>query len=345
MRELLLIGLIASFGGLIACFGGSAYAENQIAIYPLERHTNEFGDREITRSFRVESSEPFRGRFVWNLSAQQRVLTRGEQEVRVAKTSGDVSIKFRLNGLRDEVVVPLTLTVSVVVEKAEVASQQFRIWLFPDDPFLSRSEWLRSLDITLFDPPKVTAREFDNSTIPYRLVGNAAALNDGRQSGLLIIGEGVSLRQHRSLAATAIEVAASGRRVLLLAPTDGSLTVPGTVGDGLPEGRIPSELRFARERIITELDKRLDAQAWSGTDNIVPSSKLEIESRSGRVEATVSDDSRAWPWLEIRFPETGGVFVMCGFRLIEHWDSGPTPRFLIVRLFESLSASAAEEIN
>jgi len=60
------------------------------------------------------------------------------------------------------------------------------------------------------------------------------------------------------------------------------------------------------------------------------------------VEATVSDESRAWPWLEVRFPESNGVLVMCGFRIIEHWNSGPTPRFLLIRLLESLSPPATE---
>ncbi|MDA1055367.1 MAG: hypothetical protein O3C40_33625 [Planctomycetota bacterium] len=231
---------------LVACFGVSANALGEAAVRPLEGHTNEFGGREITRSFRVESDQPIVGRFVWSLSARERTLARGEQEVRVAEAATDVTIKFRLNELRDEVVPPVTLTVAVVVDQTEVAQKQLQPWLFPDDPFGSRGEWLRSLDITLFDPAENTAQQFDDAQIPYRSVRNAAALNDAEQSGLLIIGEGVSLRQQRSLAETALQAAASGRRVVLLAPADGSLTVPGTAGDGLPDRGVPSELRFAR---------------------------------------------------------------------------------------------------
>ncbi|MDA1055366.1 MAG: hypothetical protein O3C40_33620 [Planctomycetota bacterium] len=57
----------------------------------------------------------------------------------------------------------------------------------------------------------------------------------------------------------------------------------------------------------------------------------------------MSDEARAWPWLEVRFPESRGVLVMCGFRVIEHWNGGPTPRFLLVRLLESLSPPATDE--
>jgi hypothetical protein len=336
MRQSLLIVLMT-------CFGALTEAADQVAIHPRERHTNEFGDRDITRSFRVESDKPLVGRFVWSLSAQERTLARGEQEVRVAEATADVSIKFRLNSSRDEVVLPLTLTVAVVVEQTEAARQQIRLWLFPDDPFAARSEWLRSLDITLFDPAENTSKEFDMSNIPYRSVRNAAALDAAERSGMLVIGEGVSLRKHRSLAEIAVQAAASGRQVVLLAPAEGSLPVPGTDGDGLPADGVPSELRFARKQIITRLDKRLDAQAWQGTNDTIPSSKLLIESRRSRVEATVSDELRAWPWLEVRFPESHGVLVMCGFRIIENWDRGPTPRFLLIRLFESLSPPVHEE--
>ena len=48
----------------------------------------------------------------------------------------------------------------------------------------------------------------------------------------------------------------------------------------------------------------------------------------------VSEDGD-WPWLTIEYPETNGRFIFCGFRLIKHWDDGPTPRFLLSRILES----------
>ncbi|MEX1026829.1 MAG: hypothetical protein WD049_02305 [Candidatus Paceibacterota bacterium] len=334
--------LLARVAIVAICFACSTTATADIIVRPVEHHTNEFGGREISRGFRVESDQPLVGRFVWSLSAQDRTLARGEQELRVTEQAADVTIKFRLNALRDEVVLPITLTVAVVVEQDEVSRQELRLWLFPDDPFGPRDEWLRSLDITLFDPVENTSQRFDDSHLPYRSTHNLAAIHDPEQPGILVIGEGVSLRKHRSLAETVLQAAASGRRVLLLAPADGSLTVPGTARDGLPDGGAPGELRFARQHIISELDKRLDALAWQGTNNAVPASKFLIESRHNRVEATVSDESRAWPWLEVRYPESGGALVLCGFRVIEHWNSGPTPRFLLLRLLEHLSPPASD---
>ncbi|MGV3483863.1 MAG: hypothetical protein ACO1RT_05555 [Planctomycetaceae bacterium] len=334
-----------STGGVLAahwivcaiwCIASTAAAVD-VQIHPLELHTNEFGGRETTRRFRIESDQPLTARFVWSLSAQQRTLARGEQDIHVAGMGDEVSIQFRLESLRDEVILPLTLRVAVVVDQRQISSEELRLWLFPEDPFLPRSEWLRSLDITLFDPAENTATVFDDAEIPYRPARNSAALDNVPGSGVLMIGEGVSLRQHRGLGDAALRAAAKGRRVILLAPADGALPVPGSGGHNLAGSHAPGELRLVRHQVIVELDKRLDSQAWAGTNNTIPSRRLLIESHRGRVEATVSEESHAWPWVEVRFPETDGVFVVCGFRIIEHWNRGPTPRFLMVRLLESLS--------
>ena len=54
-----------------------------------------------------------------------------------------------------------------------------------------RAVWMLELDIRL----ESLHQEFDVSNIPYRLVRNAAVLSDADQAGMLVIGEGVSLRE------------------------------------------------------------------------------------------------------------------------------------------------------
>ena len=49
--------------------------------------------------------------------------------------------------------------------------------------------------------------------------------------GVLLIGEGASLSRSRSLAESALKAAAAGRRVVMLAPDDGTLPVPGITDD------------------------------------------------------------------------------------------------------------------
>ncbi len=326
---------------LIICLASLADADD-VRMTPIENWSTAFAGDEVKVGIRVTSDKAPDGTLRWSHSANQRTIARGEVEL---QPGGDVSAtaEFLLRPveLHDGVIFETTIRTEFVPRGKDtpVASLERTLWLFPGDPLAGRTEWAKALDIELFDPAGITAKQFDKLKLPYRSVRNVAVLNDPEQHGVLIIGEGVSLLRNRSLAETILQAAAAGRRVILLAPTDGSLPVPGTEGDGLPEGIVPGELRFAREYVLTELDKRFDAAAWQGTDNTIPSSRFLIESRRGRVEAIVTEKSSAWPWMEVRFPNNQGVLRVCGFRVIQYSDHGPTPRFLLIRILESLRES------
>lgn len=323
---------------LIICVASVADADD-VRITPIENWSTAFAGDEVKVGNRVTSDKATDGTLRWSHSANQRTIARGEVEL---QPSGDASAtaEFLLRPveLQDGVVFATTIRTEFVPrgKNTPVASLERTLWLFPRDPLNGKAEWAKALDIELFDPAGITAKRFDDMKLPYRSVRNVAVLNDPNQHGVLIIGEGVSLLRNRSLAETILQAAAAGRRVILLAPTDGSLPVPGTEGDGLPEGVVPGELRFAREHIIAEFDKRFDAVAWQGTGNTIPSSRFLIESRRGRVEAVVSEQSSAWPWLEVRFPNNRGVLLVCGFQVIQYSDHGPTPGFFLTRILESL---------
>ncbi len=323
---------------LIICVASVADADD-VRITPIENWSTAFAGDEVKVGNRVTSDKATDGTLRWSHSANQRTIARGEVEL---QPSGDASAtaEFLLRPveLQDGVVFATTIRTEFVPrgKNTPVASLERTLWLFPRDPLNGKAEWAKALDIELFDPAGMTAKRFDDMKLPYRSVRNVAVLNDPNQHGVLIIGEGVSLLRNRSLAETILQAAAAGRRVILLAPTDGSLPVPGTEGDGLPVGVVPGELRFAREHIIAEFDKRFDAFAWQGTDNTIPSSRFLIESRRGRVEAVVSEQSSAWPWLEVRFPNNRGVLLVCGFQVIQYSDHGPTPGFFLTRILESL---------
>ena len=108
-------------------------------------------------------------------------------------------------------------------------------------------------------------------------------------------------------------------------------------GDASQNGELndaqPGELRLCQHHVIHEFDKRLDSEFLPGTDDFA-GSKVSLRTRLSRVEMEVSEDGD-WPWLTIEYPETNGSFIFCGFRLIKHWDDGPTPRFLLSRILES----------
>lgn len=306
-----------------------------IHIRPIEDCSTAFAGEELRIGFRIIDDRTPEGSLQWSHSAEQRTLARGNVGVRRSgEISGVAECLLRPPELREGVIFRTTLNVEFIPQGSTTAaaSLQHTLWLFPRNPLAGKSEWAQQLDVELFDPAGDTADVLDDLEFPYRRVRSAAPTES---TGILLIGEGASLVKARSLASGALDAAAGGRRVVLLSPADGKLPIPGIDGDDVPAGSV-GELRFARRRIITQLDKRLDARAWFGADNRVPSRGLLIATRRGRIEAAVSEEPQAWPWLEIHFPETQGVLVVCGFTVIENWEHGPTPRFLLTRLLESL---------
>jgi hypothetical protein len=57
----------------------------------------------------------------------------------------------------------------------------------------------------------------------------------------------------------------------------------------------------------------------------------------GQLVGKIQADGDAWPWMEAEYPGRRGRLLVCGFGLVRDWDGGPTPRFLLVRLFERLT--------
>ncbi len=344
MKAYSFTGCFLQVMGYVLLAANPAIAQG-VRIASVETWSTVFGGDDLTMSVRVTSAQDADervsdGTLRWAYSANQRTISRGETELQAdGNVSATAEFALKLPELRDGVIFATTITTDFVPRGKDkpAASLERTLWLFPHDPLAGRMEWAETLDIELFDPVGTTVKHFDEIQLPYRLVNNSAALNDASQHGVLIIGEGVSLVRNRTLAESIFQAAAAGRRVLLLAPADGSLVIPGTNGDGPANGFIPGGMRFARQQIIPELDKRLDATAWQGTGNVIPCSSFVLESRRGQVVASASENPAAWPWLEVQFPQTKGSLNVCGFKVMEHWNNGPTPRFLLVRVLESLS--------
>lgn len=306
----------------VVSFSGSHAAD--VTIESLQLRSNEFSGREITRSFGITSSQPVVGRVVWNLAADSRTLARGEQAVRVRNQAVEARIKLRLDALRDEVILPTTLTAAVVVDEEEVARKEIHLQFFADDPFANRSKWLRSLDITLFDPSGGTAKQFAAAGIVFKESRNLARIRN-LNGGTLIIGADVSLADHRGLAPATLVSAAQGARVLWLNADDGEFPV-----EPLAEA---NDLSFANAAILRRLDKRLDSIEWASSD--LNRSRLSLTATEKRISLQVGDDG--WPWIEARW-ETAGRFVYCGFPIIEQWNNSPTPRYTLLRILERLNA-------
>jgi hypothetical protein len=315
-----------------------------VEFAPAERWTTAFANEEVSIVMTVRHENGVGGTVRWSHSAKGRTLDRGTVAVIADEVhGGKAELTLSPQPLREGVVLKTTLSAAFIPSDAEeaAAAHDQTIWLFPRDPLAERSEWSAGLDIKLLDPSRKTADAFDEIELPYKLIQNLAGLNDADWTGILILGEGTSLHKQREFAEAAIETAASGRRVILLSPIDGSLALPGLdLSQQQARFPVPTELRFARHHIISELDKRLDHLAWLGTNDAVPARGLSIENHRGRLLANLSDNPHAWPFVELKYADHDGVLVMCGFKIIDHWDDGPTPRYLLIRLLEALSPQA-----
>ena len=135
-----------------------------------------------------------------------------------------------------------------------------------------------------------------------------------------------------------MRTAAGGVPVVCLALSSGELPMPGTAGADLP---VPARVVLGRQDAITTLDKRLDAAAWP-PDGEVVASTLSITSKRYRVVGEVGEAKDGWSWIEVRYPKPGATLLICGFSVVEHWDAGPAPRYLLARMLEHVAQRKSE---
>jgi hypothetical protein len=125
----------------------------------------------------------------------------------------------------------------------------------------------------------------------------------------------------------------------------GSLfTFPSGRGGG-DQGPALASVSLKSSHVIAELDKRLDADAWPPDGHVVRST-LSIGGTLDGWAGAVSPVENRWPWFEVRYDKGGapaGRFLFCGFAIVEKWNSGPAPRFLLLKLFEYMKGNTSTE--
>ena len=308
-------------------------AEQSVTVEPVERCSTFFAQSDVQLHYQVRSVDRYKGRVRWVLAANRRTIARGERAVATNPQSrATVELSLRFPPLNDGVIFPVQLTVTASRTAAATVDAEATqtLWLFPKNPFEHEKTWLNQLNLTLFDPEKKTADVLTDAEVPFRSARSLGALAEVDQ-GLVLIGEGVSWQAQRGLPEVLQELAAAGRPVLCLAPSEGAMPLPNQ-GFG-PSG--VTAMTFCGPEIISRLDKRLDTGLWSAKQPRI--ALLTLKPDIDRVVAEVRRESSGWPWLEIDYRRPAGRLVVCGFGLMDSWDDSPTPRFLFARLLHYLN--------
>ncbi len=306
-----------------------------VSIVPARASGNVFGDAESAFRYRVGANRAIKGRVTWRLASGTATIKAGEVPLAVGPDApADIAIKIPIPPLKDGVILPTKLSLFIIEEKQTKASATFEqdVWIFPKSAFADRTEWLKKLKITLYDPKGATEKLFTAEKIPFEL---ARGLNDigDLKEGILIVGEGIALDDEKGLGVALKKAAESGLTVLCLAPASGELPIPG-----LASAEDFEELTF-RKDIVRKLDKRLDADGWP-PDGKAIASTLTVKKGDDSAVGEVAAGAGGWPWVEARSGK--GRWAVCGLAIVAKWDAGPTPRFLFARMLEYMTDTKME---
>jgi hypothetical protein len=300
-----------------------------ITVRPIEEWSTWFGNQRISLGYHIDGRLPANTRIVWSSSAKHRTLMRGEQELQDGRAGNrSVRVDLAIPPVRDGVTVELQFLLQVVEPNGRIAADHERtLRIFARDPFATRRQWIEDHAISLYDPGGDTAKVLDAMQVPYDSPRHLSNLLK-TTGGVVVVGAGFSWQTPANPATVVTDLARQGRRVICLAPEAGQLAFPAT------EEAVdrPASLTFRRADVIGELDKRLDVCAWPPDGQVVRSA-MTVVSRRGQVVLSVDDSPAAWPWIEIAY-NNGGRLTICGLAIIEKWDSGPTPRYLLAKMLE-----------
>ena len=316
-------------------------ADQRVDVVPQEQWSNFYGGKEVVLHFSISAHESFKGVAGWVLSSGGRTLARGERAVAVEPGRAEsLEVRFEAPNVKEGVALQGILNVSVFKQdsKGAAGSCEKNLWFFPRDAFAGQKERLKERNINLFDPEKKTVAVFSKAGIPFNELGNINVFEEVK-NGVLIIGEGISFKDYRGLYEAMIKPAAGGIPVLCLSPAGGDIVLPSADSD-LPR---PVAMFFKGKEVVRELDKRLDADAWAPEGKTL-SSVIKLRGERDGIAGEVAKDDNGWPWVEMEFAGKAGNngqirqsrLIVCGFGIIEKWENGPAPQFLMLKLIEKL---------
>lgn len=263
----------------------------------------------------------------WELMLSSAVVDRGQLLADVGAIGQAIDIAVRIPPLRDGVTGQATLMVQATAG-GQSAQLVHPVWILSVDPWSGLRTALAQNPPMLVEDGDTLSTALRRAGVPTTPMRNTSAIADWT-NGLILVGEGASLSAQRGLAAALVRAAAGGARVILLAPSEGSMPLPGHEAlSGLPR----PALRVEGADALLHLDKRLDALVWPGTFPAVASS-LRVSAERRQPEAVWTAGADGWAWVDLDFRGSGGGRLLAvGWAPAQAWESSPSPRHILAAL-------------
>lgn len=309
-------------------------AANPAHLTLVDEWSGVFAGEKSSFNVLVNSERELNGILSWRLHAHGRTIFR--QQKRISVKPGNekyFSVSIHPPEINDGVILDVTLQIDLTEDGAEkpVARIKRTVRLFNKDPFVQKKNELIATGIALFDPVGKTAAVFESANIPFIRVQGLDSIN-GFTGRVLIVGEGTPISNYRGLANMLLQLASSGVPVLCLAPSSGEFPLNAFLHKPLEQ---PNTLLLKRQDVIGDLDTKLDFLSWPPNGKVVATSLQLVTDKNG-VAGKVSVNDTGWVWMEIDFGPNKGKFVFAGFAIIEKWNTGPVPRFLLDKLLNHI---------
>ena len=263
----------------------------------------------------------------WELTLASAVVDRGQFLVDAAKAGHPLELPVRIPPLREGVTGQASLIVQATAD-GQSARLVHPVWILTADPWSGLRTELPKNPLLVYENGEALSAKLNGAGVRVTALRNTAAIA-ALTNGLVLVAEGVSLRAQRGLGEALVRAAAGGARVLLLAPSDGTLPLPGhEAQSGLPR----PTLCLAGAVALHQLDKRLDAYAWPGQASAVTAScVLSAERRKPEAEWAAGTDG--WAWVDLDFRAVGGGRLLAvGWAPVQAWERGPAPRYALATL-------------
>ncbi len=331
--------ICACVGVCVAVFATTARAANMQVLNP---RTCYFPGSQVSLPVSVVGAEDGMFNLLFTLSFKGTVVARRQIPFAVRQgQTGRETITFELPEIRDGIALKGGYRLELVDARGKTIDvAESPLHVLDPDPFRYRQQWLTAQRLHVYDPEGVTVARLASSGIPFVQITNPDAFGEAA-GGVLIIGEGLSLRRSRGVIGAALATVAKQTSVIVFAPSEGEFVLPGVGGEAstAKDGN-PRVIRFHGPEMIPALDKRLDDANWGGAagDNVLH--YFEIGAHRDHPEVRV-DAKQGWTGISLDWAH-GQQMFFSGFAVMRDWDASPAPRYFFAALLDEIQRSRGQ---